>query len=216
MKAGHHIVSLSLGTVAEPNALVMVQPRTEFSESGGERWRRASKNYFDVTLIERFPAGRPITAIVARACELISDKRLAHNYTLLLDITSMGAAPVKVFEGRGIYPTAIDITNTAAEQFGSSRRVPLRDVIGAAQMVLQTARLKVASELELAETLVADLTAFDPKPVARNMDLRGGRNADLVLALAVALWWADTLTWGDKWFDMSGLVPAIADRAVGY
>ncbi len=24
---------------------------------------------------------------------------------------------------------------------------------------------------------------------------RGGRNADLVFALAVAFWWADTLTW---------------------
>ena len=217
MKANHHIVSLSLGTVAEPNALVMVQPRTEFSESGGERWRRASKNYFDVTLIERFPAGRPITAIVARACELISDKRLADNYTLLLDITSTGAAPARAFEGRGIYPALVDLTNTAAAgQSGSALRVPLRDVIGAAQMVLQTARLKVASELDFAETLVADLTAFDPKPVARNMDLRGGRNADLVFALAVALWWGDQLTWGDKWFDMSGLVPAIADRAVGY
>ena len=217
MKANHHIVSLSLGTVAEPNALVMVQPRTEFKESGGDRWSRDSKNYFDVTLIERFPAGRPITAIVARACELISDKRLADNYTLLLDITSTGAAPARAFEGRGIYPVLVDVTNTAAaEQAGTSRRVPLRDVIGAAQMVLQTARLKVASELELAETLVADLTAFDPKPVARNMDLRGGRNADLVFALAVALWWGDNLTWGDKWFDMSGLAPAIADRAVGY
>ncbi len=83
-------------------------------------------------------------------------------------------------------------------------------------MVLQTARLKVASELELAETLVADLTAFDPKPVARNMDLRGGRNADLVFALAVALWWGDQLTWGDKWSGMPGLAHAIADRAVGY
>ena len=217
MKAGHHIVSLSLGTVAEPNALVMVQPRTEFSEFGGDRWSRDSKNYFDVVLIERFPAGRPITAIVARACELISDKRLADNYTLLLYITSTGAAPARAFESRGIYPTAIDLTNTAAQgQAGSSLRVPLRDVIGAAQVVLQTARLKVAKELDLAETLVADLTAFDPKPVARNMDLRGGRNADLVFALAVALWWGDQLTWGDKWSDMSGLTPAVADRTVGY
>ncbi len=83
-------------------------------------------------------------------------------------------------------------------------------------MVLQTARLKVASGLDLAETLVADLTAFDSKPVARNMDLRGGRNADLVFALAVALWWGDGLTWGDKWFATAGLVHAIADRAVGY
>ncbi len=172
MKAGHHIVSLSLGTVAEPNALVMVQPRTEFSESGGERWPRDSKNYFDVTWIERFPAGRPIPAVVARACELISDKRLADNYTLLLDITSTGAAPAKAFEGRGIYPALVDLTNTAAaEQSGSSMRVPLRDVIGAAQMALQTARLKVASGLDLAETLVADLTAFDPKPVARQVRL---------------------------------------------
>ncbi len=217
MRANHHIVSLSLGTVAEPNALVMVQPRTEFSESGGDRRSRDSKNYFDVTWIERFPAGRPIPAVAARACELISDKRLADHYTLLLDITSTGAAPARVFEGRGIYPALVDLTNTAAaEQSGSSLRVPLRDAIGAAQVVLQTARLKVASELELAGTLVADLTAFDAKPVARNMDLRGGRNADLVFALAVALWWGDQLTWGDKWSGMPGLVTAIADRAVGY
>lgn len=217
MKANHHIVSLSLGTVAEPNALVMVQPRTEFSEPGGDGWSRDSKNYFDVTWIERFPAGRPIPAVVTRACELISDKRLADNYTLLLDITSTGSAPARAFEGRGIYPALVDLTNTAAaEQASSSLRVPLRDAIGAAQMVLQTARLKVASGLELAETLVADLTAFDPKPVARNMDLRGGRNADLVFALAVALWWGDNLTWGDKWPAAAGLVPAIADRAVGY
>ncbi len=134
-----------------------------------------------------------------------------------MDITSTGAAPARAFEGRGIYPALVDLTNTAAVgQSGSSLRVPLRDVIGAAQMILQTARLKVASELELAGTLVADLTAFDPKPVARDMDLRGGRNADLVFALAVALWWGDSLTWGDKRPGMHDPVPAIADRAVGY
>ena len=217
MKAGHHIISLSLGTVAEPSALAVIQPRTVFSEPDEEGRRSSLENHFAVTWLERFPAGRPITAIAARTCELISDKRLADNYTLLLDITSTGKAPAKVFEARGVYSEAIDLTGTAAvEQVGSSKRVPLRDVIGAAQVVLQTARLKVASELELAGTLVADLTAFDPKPVARNMDLRGGRNADLVFALAVALWWGDQLTWGDKWPDMSGLTPAVADRTVGY
>ncbi|MCZ6611707.1 MAG: hypothetical protein O6941_03655 [Planctomycetota bacterium] len=200
MKAGHHIVSLSLGTVAEPSALVVVQPSTVFSEPDEDGRCRPLESHFAVTWLERFPAGRPITAIAARACELISDKRLANNYTLLLDITSTGAAPAKVFEDRGVYPKAIDLSSTAEEQAGSSKRVPLRDVIGAAQVVLQTARLKVASELELAGTLVADLTAFDPKPVARNMDLRGGRNADLVFALAMTLWWGDKLAWDD---DMS-------------
>ncbi len=216
MRAGRYIVSLSLGTVAEPSALVMVQPRTVRAKPRAEERSRSAENHFAVTWLERFPAGRPITAVVARACELISDKRLTGNYTLLLDITSTGDAPVKVFEHRGIYPTAIDLTNTAEEQVGSSKRVPLRDVIGVAQMVLQTARLKVASELELAGTLVADLTAFDPKPVARNMDLRGGRNGDLVFALAVALWWGDRLTWGDEWVDISGLTLGGGDRRAGY
>ena len=154
--------------------------------------------------------------MVARACGLISDKSRAANYTLLLVIPSTGAGPARAFEGRGIYPAWFDLTNTAAQgQAGSSLRVPLRDVIGAAQVVLQTARLKVAKELDLAETLVADLTAFDPKPVARDMDLRGGRNADLVFALATALWWGDQLTWGDKWSDRSGMAPAGADRGGG-
>ncbi len=96
---------------------------------------------------------------------------------MILDITSTGAAPIRVFESRGRYPAkSIDLTNTAAEeQAGSSKRVPLRDVIGAAQVLLQTARLKVASELDLAETLVTDMIAPNPKPVARNMDLRGGQ-----------------------------------------
>ncbi len=29
------------------------------------------------------------------------------------------------------------------------------------------------------------------------VDLRGGRNSDLVFARTVGLWWADDLTWGD-------------------
>ena len=75
--------------------------------------------------------------------------------------------------------------------------MPVRDVIGAAQVIVQTNRLQVAKDLELAPTLVADLLSFDPKPAARGLDLRGGRNNDLVLALSMALWWGDDLTWGD-------------------
>ena len=141
---------------------------------------------------------RTIPTIVNRMSEIMSGERLTKNCHLLLDITSTGAAPIRVFESRGLYPaTSIDLANTAEEgQTGSSKRVPLRDVIGVAQVVLQTNRLKVATELELASALVGDLQSFDPKVIARGLDLRGGRNADLVLALAVGLWWGDDLTWG--------------------
>ena len=83
---------------------------------------------------------------------------------------------------------------------------------------METARLKVASDLDLAKTLVSDLQSFDPKPIARNPDLRGGRNTDLVFALAVALWWADRLDWDD---DIADQFPAFdwdqgRDRESGY
>ncbi len=198
MKAGQHIVSLSLGTVAEPSAVAVVSPRTEFEPPKEEDRKRDRENYFDVIHLERFPAARPIPAIVSRVSELMSGERLTKNCHLLLDITSTGAAPIRVFESRGLYPAkSIDLANTDTDKSsGPVKRVPLRDVVGAAQVVLQTNRLKVASALDLASTLVGDLQSFDPKPMARNMDLRGGRNSDLVLALAVALWWADDLTWG--------------------
>ena len=51
----------------------------------GER-DRDSENHFDVTWLERFPAGRPIPAVVVRVSEVVSDKRLAKRCTVLLDI----------------------------------------------------------------------------------------------------------------------------------
>ncbi len=202
MQSGQHIVSLSLGTVAEPSAVVVIEPRTKFWRAEGQDRTRDSENHFDAIWLERFPAGRPIPAVVARVSELVSGERLAKNCHLLLDITSTGAAPLRVFESRGLYPQPIELTNTGSEEYsGGVRRVPLRDVIGAAQVVLQTNRLKVASALELASTLVGDLQSFDPKPAARSLDLRGGRNSDLVFALAVALWWGDRLTWDDDMLD---------------
>ena len=193
MEKGSHIVSVSLGTVAEPSGLVVVDPRTQPLEPD-EDGRRDSENYFNVTWIKRFPAGCPIPEVVARVCELISNKLLAKKCSTLLDITSTGTAPLRVFEGRGLHPTLIDLTNSGAKEHAGPG-VPLRDVIGAAQVVVQTDRLRVSSDLEHAATLAGDLQSFDPKPVARGLDLRGGRNSDLVFALAVALWWADQLTW---------------------
>ena len=198
MESGQHIVSLSLGTVAEPSAVAVIEPRTEFERPKDQGRKRGWENYFNVTHLDRFPAGHPIPVVVSSVSQLMSGERLTKNCHLLLDITSTGPAPVRVFESCGLYPTSFDLTNTGSEEHtGAVRRVPSRDVISVAQVVLQTRRLKVAKDLELASTLIADLQSYDPKAVDRGLDLRGGRNSDLVLALAVGLWWADDLTWGD-------------------
>ncbi len=198
MEAGQHIVSVSLGTVAKPGAVVVIDPRTDFAVPKDEGERRDWDNFYEVTWVERFDPGHPIPAVVTRISEIMSDKRLAKRCHPLLDITATGAAAKRVFERRGLYPDVIELTNGGSEErSGGVRRAPLRDVIGAAQVVLQTDRLKVASDLELASTLVGDLQSFDSKPTTHSLDLRGGRNSDLVFALAVGLWWAENLTWGD-------------------
>lgn len=204
MESGDSILSLSLGTAAEPSGLIWVKPRSSFWPMDGREpeatWAPyvTWENRFDVMGIDRFPVAHPLPAIVNRVSEIASDRQLNQRAIILLDISSVGPAPLRAFQSRGMYPAAIDLTNAGGESSThAAQHVPLRDVIGAAQAVLQTARLRVASGLELAETLVSDLQAFDPKPIARNADLGGGRNADLVLALAVALWWGDRLTWDD-------------------
>lgn len=208
------IISLSLGAVAEPSGLVVVKPWSSLYPPNGRAPEAGVGNRFDVIEIKRFPVGHPLPAIINRVSEIASDKRISRESIILLDISSVGTAPLRAFQARGMYPAAIDLTNTGAEGFTNDALcVPLRDVLGAAQVVLQTARLKVADALELAKTLVSDLQAFDPKPIARNPDLRGGRNTDLVLALAVALWWGDRLTWDDDMLDsMSSMDDGDYDR----
>ena len=202
MDSGDSIISLSLGAVAEPSGLVVVGPRSSFWPPDGRAPEVSSENYFDVVGIERFPVGHPLPAIVNCVVEMASDKRLRRKSIILLDISSVGTAPLRAFQSRGMYPAAIDLTNAGAEGYtNDAQQVPLRDALGAAQVVLQTGRLRVSSRLRLANTLVSDLQAFDPKPIARNPDLRGGRNADLVFALAVALWWGDRLAWDDDIVD---------------
>ena len=214
MKAGQHIVSLSLGGVAEPSAVVVIDPRTEFGRREKQTKKRDSENHFDVTHIERFPAGLPIPTVVASVAKIMSDKRLAKNCHLLLDITSTGAAPLRVFKSSGLYPESIDLTNTGSEEHtGGVQRVPLRDVIGAAQVVFQTRRLDVAEDLKLASTLLGDFQSYDHKRADRGLDLRGGRNSDIVLALAVALWWGDDFIWGDDGVDISPLVGGRTPRS---
>jgi hypothetical protein len=76
---------------------------------------------------------------------------------------------------------------------GQLTRVPKRDLVSAAQVALQTERLKVAAELPEAQTLTRELQNFQVKI---SLDTahdsygawRDGAHDDLVLAVALALW----------------------------
>jgi hypothetical protein len=76
---------------------------------------------------------------------------------------------------------------------GQLTRVPKRDLVSAAQVALQTERLKIAAELPEAGTLTRELQNFQVKISLETAHdsygaWREGAHDDLVLAVALALW----------------------------
>ncbi len=74
--------------------------------------------------------------------------------------------------------------------------MPKRDLVGVVQMLLQTARLKFAAQLPLVHLLTQELQNFRMKINAQTAHdsygaWREGEHDDLVLALAVAAWYAE-------------------------
>ncbi len=144
--------------------------------------------------IERLPLGLSYPDQVARIAELVGSPPLARNVLVAVDGTGVGRAVTDLLrEALGPLRTplvAITITGgTVASRSGSRWSVPKRDVIGAAQIALQTKRLKIASALASAQTLVDELSAYRVTINDDGRDSYGnGRespNDDLVLALAI-------------------------------
>ena len=72
-------------------------------------------------------------------------------------------------------------------------RVPKRELVGVTQVALQTGRLKIAAYLPETRLLSQELQNFQVEISQTGFDsysARNGKNDDLVLSLAMALWLA--------------------------
>jgi hypothetical protein len=124
---------------------------------------------------------------------------------IAIDATGVGPSAIDLFKRVGIRPKAITIIGGGAVvQEGNDYRVPKRDLITVAQVMLQTERLKIARSIPHAALLIKELKNFrvriDPNASQDSaLDWRQGRNDDLVFALAITLWTAEKNTgipWG--------------------
>ena len=178
------VVGLDLGQAQDYTALAVVE-RTE----GGER---------HVRHLERFPLGTTYPAIVERVAALLSREPLAGDAELVVDATGVGAPVVDLLRDAGLRPVAVTITGGEKVIRGSDGwRVPKRDLVAALQVALQTGRLKVAATLPLAEILTRELLDFRVRITDAAHDTYGawreGSHDDLVLAVALAVWWAENI-----------------------
>jgi len=147
--------------------------------------------------LERFELGTRYTDVVARVREIRDQDFLLNKAgVLLVDKTGVGAAVLDSFTHAGVGAWAITLHGGSAVSRDPQRpgyRVPKRDLVAVAQVLLQGGRLKIAAALPEAETLKKELLNFrakiDPKTAHDSYaHWREGDHDDLVLAVSMAAW----------------------------
>ena len=204
-----NIVSVDLGMGPDPTSLVVLEVltrehvrleriETRYSISFASVYRRPDGSEstscpppaFFLRHLERLPLGSSYAGVVSRVKGIHDGLR---EPVLAVDATGAGKSVVELFREAGMSPWTVTISaGDEIVESGMSARVPKRDLIATAQVMLQSGRLKIARGLPNASLLLRELQGFrmnvDLKRTKDSLAWREGANDDLVLALAVGLW----------------------------
>jgi hypothetical protein len=179
-----YILGLDLGKSRDYTALTVLEMYGEPPEAR-----------FNCRHLQRFKLGTSYPDIVASVREICLREPLRSSKPrLAIDQTGVGAAVVDMFKqgkiNADLKPVLIHGGDHAANEDGVWR-VPKRELVGMTQVVLQTGRLKIASELPEVSILQIELQNFQVSISESGFDsyeARTGKHDDLVLSLAIALW----------------------------
>ena len=198
------IAGLDLGQASDYSALAILEvippPPLELVDDWTGRIERIPSQAppaLHVRHLERFPLGTRYPKIVVAVQERLAPVRALRAETaLVVDKTGVGAPVVDLFADAGLAPIPITITaGTEPTPDGTGWHVPKRDLVSTLQVVLQAQRLKVAESLPEAATLTRELLQFKVKITLAANDIYGtwreGQNDDTVLAVAMAVWYAE-------------------------
>lgn len=190
-------VGLDLGQVADFTALVIVERITEPLDEWTSDFHQKTRTRFHVRHLERPPLSTSYLAIADRVRTILTDELVAKEDTsLVVDATGVGRPVVDLLEAANLNPIAVTITGGDEENSaGYGYRVPKRNLVSTLQIAFQSGTLKIAQTLPLADVLVKELLNFKVKITANAHDTyeawREGVHDDLVLATALAVWWAE-------------------------
>jgi hypothetical protein len=119
--------------------------------------------------------------------------------TLVLDQTGVGRPLFDLFHDAGLGPRLVGVTITAGTEASQAAwnqwHVPKTDLISALVLALQGERLQIAEALPEAATLRGELQGYRRRVTAAANTVFGtwreGQHDDLLLSLAIAVWYAE-------------------------
>jgi hypothetical protein len=194
------ILGLDLGQAQDPSALAALRESALGPDGCGRtRW--------EVPYLRRWPLRTSYPSIVRDVGELAAS---LDRPSLVIDATGVGRPVLDLFDEARLPVSACEgIVLTGGHQVTRGGpgiwNVPKRDVVGAAMRCFQSEdRLRIAQDLKEAATLTAELSKFRAKIniATGNESYEAWRERDhddLVLALAIALWWVETTPGPEAW-----------------
>ena len=207
-----YVVGCDLGQSQDPTAISVLHKKTLPLET----WthddklcvhRQDAKETLEVRHLERLALGQSYPEQVAHVANLLARAPLVGDATLVIDETGVGRAVGDIFENVGMKPIRISITAGSEATVAGTRRhhVAKSILISTLDAALHTGELKFAAKLAEAAAMKEELLDFRRSVSAAgrfSFEARVGKHDDLVLSVAIALWWmvrppipSPTFTW---------------------
>jgi hypothetical protein len=149
--------------------------------------------------LRRWPLGTSYVEIVDDVRKL--DKKL-DNLVLVVDNTGVGRPVVDMFRRARLRCRVVPVTITGGKVIVEKPEtfewhVPKVELISSIQVVLQNRRIQFIKGMAEAETLMQELRDYQVRVTAaanEQFNAREGKNDDLVLAVALSVWWGERAT----------------------
>jgi hypothetical protein len=199
------VIGLDLGQKQDYTAVAVVE-----KEERGE-----DKPMLYLRHLERYALGTPYGEQMDRVAKLVEQikertpkpgvwwsgdnppRPRVRQPEIIVDATGVGVGVVEMLKDRGLRYRAVSITGGLSESSGGGTyHVPKRNLVSRAVAPFEGKRLKIARGMRLVPELVKELENFKVKVNIRTAHdsyeaWRESDHDDLVLALALACWWAE-------------------------
>jgi hypothetical protein len=214
------IVGADLGQSSDPTALCAIEHIKGVLDSGSDFERHISMTaslqtpaeIFNVRHLERLPLGTTYPAVINHIRNLLARPPLCGDADhrpaeLVIDSSGVGRAVFDMFVAANMKPIGITITGGMDSKWAGPNRyhVSKDDLMTRLSAMLhEVGKLRFASALTESHALKDELKEFQRHVGAAGRTTyaaREGKHDDLVLAVAIAAWWASrpppaTASWG--------------------
>ncbi|MBY0508666.1 MAG: hypothetical protein K2P94_00810 [Rhodospirillaceae bacterium] len=192
-----YTVGVDLGQTTDPTAIAVIE--REHIPGGTLRGSppTPSRTAYILRHLERLKLGTPYPAQVAYVGSLLARPPLSNTEgtELIIDKTGVGRAVFDMFAAAGFKPKGCTITGGENETWSmGDYRVAKLQLVSRLQAMLHSGELEIAGDLPDLPALKAELQNFRVNfTQVGNMTFaaRMGTHDDLVLAVAIALWYAE-------------------------